>query len=925
MYKYRTLIVATCIGLIIGAVSVFVYRPSQPTSVEKESSLTKVAANSISPMQIQVSIDQGNVLTNIHKHLWGINYDQFSAIDSLGKFRNIIQQTSASRVSNDDQGRVQLKSSAGFRTQMDKLSDGKFAEKNISLLRFPGGCGSDSYNSVTGTITLKDRKTKQFYDAPGLSLDELIAQSKGKFDLVYTINMDIYGTWNPCSSLTEYETFPFPLHQSPEATTPISESFRAKLKERLILDAQNIVRKYGKDIAYFELGNEYWRPISNHNREYIELAIDFARAMKSVDPTVKLIVQTGPFTVPMDPWHGGMKDAFVEKDAMNIQCRQGSSNSTVPCFDFAQVHWYSYNRLFDSEHVPRPLEGSSPSIDSVGRLGFSPLFDLPNKWPSHNVNGKLLPIAPTEWNIIHGTTSESLDSVSNMDSAFFFHETLFEYIKREVRISVFHNTNLMQYNNAVKYTFFLTTILQDGNFLNTTSSGVPSVQVCYPDCNNKNTFPLVTTYAGRSSEGELYVFIANHSDEKAAVLNFSGIDGYNAAEAVTIYTNDGYGNEKGSTILTKTEQLTSLRDVKVAPVSITRLQLKKGAAQPQSPLTCNINILNQNIRPQNLSGVPPKFTMNKSALNKGPQLSNTVNDIKLDTAPPSSNTQYAMSLHIRTTNAGDWWDRITPENVFKERANAIGTTHAAYLQNLEPGTYEIACNAILLNAEGKETATACSGAVPERQVTDGPNNARYTKCEGTSLIQLEITTPTPNEQPPSVPPTTAPAANPLTPTLTGVPSATLPSSFTIKEHLFVQMPSENNAKPIYRDYKNFTLMLQNQDGEGQKVFCTKNLDTQEFEPKEKVPGLSCTQAHQVMLENPVTREQKLYHQFTIHMSLNPFNETLYKQWERYRFYWGVGMDPEEAQKAIKAANYPRSINSTDLAQGYHEEKILIQE
>lgn len=917
MHTHRTLLTAICIGLFVGVASVFVYRPSPQTPVEKASSLTKVAADA-SPMQIQVTIDQKSEGTRINKHLWGINYDHFSDLNkppfdrkesNIG-FKRLATNTSKASINTNDTSRLSSSSSLSFHN------------KSPSLLRFPGGCGSESYDWKTGKITLRNPKTNEFYETTGgTKLQELIEISKNKFDIVYTINMDIYGDWNACGGAPEFKTYPYPLHKQ---TNLSRTELQEELKRQLLSDAISIAQQFGSRISYFELGNELGGPINNTHDlgMYFDLAIEFARQLKWNAPTAKVLVQTGPFEKPESPWRSDIKNAFIRRGFENISCDlPGGGKAT--CFDYIQAHWYSYVRVFGSNE-PLPLSNST-NLYQVGRLGFSPIWDISRKVPSYSIG---LPLAVTEWSLTTENTEESYNATENMDSAFYQFETLMSYIAAKIPISIFHNMNSLRWIAAAKLPFYLTSILQDGSLLQTSSTGVPTVLACYPDCANKNTFPLVTAYTGRSNEGELYVFIANHSDDKAAVLNFSGIEGYNAAEAVTIYTNDGYGNKNGSVILTKTEQLSSLKNVTVNPVTITRLQLKKGAAQPQSPLTCNINILNQNIRPQNLSGVPPKFTMNKSALKKGPQLSNTFNDIKLDTAPPSSNTQYAMSLHIRTTNAGDWWDRITPENVFKERANAIGTTHAAYLQNLEPGTYEIACNAILLNAEGKETATACSGAVPEGQVTDGPNNARYTKCAGTSLIQLEITTPTPNEQPPSVPPTTAPAANPLTPTLTGVPSATLPPSFTIKEHLFVQMPSENNAKPIYRDYKNFTLMLQNQDEKGQKVFCTKNLDTQEFEPKEKVPGLSCTQAHQVMLENPVTREQKLYHQFTIHMSLNPFNETLYKQWERYRFYWGVGMDPEEAQNAIKAitaANYPRSINSTDLAQGYHEEKILIQE
>ncbi len=886
MIKHRNLYVAISIGIILGIASVFVYRPAPQTSKKNPSPLTNVAASSNVPIQVQVSIDQNSPGIPINKHLWGVNYDQFSDIDTLGKFSKILIQNSKTKSQADDRPRMQIKSSAEFGGQINGLSDRKFPEKNISLLRFPGGCGSESYDYETGKITLRDRKTKEFYEVASLPLKDLILSTRDKFQLIYTINMDIYGTWNPCATLVEHQTFPFPLHKS---TDPVSEDFRRKLKLRLISDAQSIVEKYGKDIVYFELGNEYWLPISNYNGEYLDLAIDFAKAMKSIDPSIKLIVQTGPFTVPMDPWNGAMRDVFVGRDAMNIQCQSSSTNTTVPCFDYAQTHWYSYNRLFDTHtHIPRALEYPGYSIDSVGRLGFSPLFDLPAKWSSYSSNGSPLPIAVTEWNIIYGTSSESLNSATNMDTAFFTLETLFEYVERGARIAVLHNTNLMQYNNSVKYPFFLTSMLQGGSLLSSKTSGAPIVTTCYPHCNNKNSFPLVTTYTGRSSEGELYVFIANHSDDKAAVLNFSGIDGYNAAEAVTIYTNDGYGNEKGSTILTKTEQLTSLRDVKVAPVSITRLMLKKGApAPPQNPVstslpsrTCNIETINSGklISKPRSDGSPPVFQIRKAQVEQN-KLSES-KDMRIAAEPVGS---YDMSLHIRTTNPGDWWDRLNPDSIFATTSFAANTNvHEVRVQNLDIGTYEVACN-VVLRSESK----GCSGAVAPG-TTDTNGSITYNHCLGTSLIRLEVIDGTlpPTSPSPSISPSLSPSP------------VTIPNELTITHHLFVKKPTEGDDTAPYRDYKKFTIGMIDDAGV-QKQYCTKNLDTNEFEyasgQSTGAAVATCKQNSQV--DNPRIGERTCagpHHEFTLQTTLN--GSEAVKHWLTHKFAWGMGMDENETNK-----------------------------
>lgn len=203
-------------------------------------------------------------------------------------------------------------------------------QAGVTMLRFPGGSTADGYHWKTNSIT-----RNQGYVNPNNTFDAFmgVTQRVGAQAWI-TVN---YG--------------------SNEAGTDGGDPAEAAAW----VQYANIIKGYG--VKYWEIGNEVygngtygsqWEADLHANKgpaTYANNVLQFVRAMKAVDPTIKVGIS---LTTP-NPVNGAGQMADWDPTVLSIACSQ---------IDFVDIHWY-----------PRVTPGDSRSLDAQ-------LLSSPNRIPA---------------------------------------------------------------------------------------------------------------------------------------------------------------------------------------------------------------------------------------------------------------------------------------------------------------------------------------------------------------------------------------------------------------------------------------------------------------------------------------------------------------------------------------------------------------
>jgi alpha-L-arabinofuranosidase len=258
----------------------------------------------------------------------------------------------------------------------ERLADGHIAAElkalKCRLLRFPGGTESDDY--LWNTHRLADKRRWPWKDGPGtMDTDEFIALCrKVGADPLICVN-------------TEIAAF-----ESLEAGAKLAADW---------VRYCNIEKKYG--VVFWEIGNEPYYHTRFTPAEYGRLFLAYAKAMKAVDPTIKLAA-VGEWNVRFQ----GMKERIPEplrEEAMRLE--YANEIGTKPRVDLDPMQ----TRKDGDRWWATVLEAAGSEIDLASfHFYFAPDYELPKMSESiakiqelcrEKVPGKTIPLISTEWSM----------------------------------------------------------------------------------------------------------------------------------------------------------------------------------------------------------------------------------------------------------------------------------------------------------------------------------------------------------------------------------------------------------------------------------------------------------------------------------------------------------------------------------------------
>lgn len=404
----------------------------------------------------------------------------------------------------------------------------------IRQLRFPGGSVADAYHWKTHTVTGGS------WAAPGTDFDHFMATAKkvGAQPII-TAN---YGSGTP-----------------QEAADWVKYA--------------NVDKGYG--IKYWEIGNEVsgngyygskWE-VDNHAdkspREYAKNLLAYAKAMKAVDPKVKI----GAVLNTPGSWPDGVKAAGDDADWNNTVLSIAGKS-----VDFVIIHWYpGGDSTKDLLNSPAKIAGTTSAVRS-----------LVNKYAGSHAAS--VEIAVTE------TSSAESPAQTSQAAALFAPDTYMNWLEQGAV-----NVDWWDLHNGVgkPTTVNGETDYQDGGVL---SVGACSGGTCEPARETpfptywgirsltalaqpgdtmvkaSSASPSVAVHAVRAGNGGLNVMLINKNPQNAAQVSLS-YTGYTPAPG-TVRT---VSFTKGGTALTTATRGTAAAQT-LPPYSITTLQLKPASA-----------------------------------------------------------------------------------------------------------------------------------------------------------------------------------------------------------------------------------------------------------------------------------------------------------------------------------------------------------
>jgi alpha-L-arabinofuranosidase len=114
-----------------------------------------------------------------------------------------------------------------------------------------------------------------------------------------------------------------------------------------LLTYANIERGYG--VVYWEIGNENWHNGTGSGREVAEIVVEFSRAMKKIDPSIKV----GASGNTDAWWHDFLPIAADDLDFLTV--------SQYSCTNWGSYNYYHRNAKIDLVHTAR---GAVAAIDA---------------------------------------------------------------------------------------------------------------------------------------------------------------------------------------------------------------------------------------------------------------------------------------------------------------------------------------------------------------------------------------------------------------------------------------------------------------------------------------------------------------------------------------------------------------------------------
>ncbi len=434
-----------------------------------------------------------------------------------------------------------------FGTYIDQV---QLAALGAKMYRFPGGCAADYYDWKTGQLvynTATGPVTK-----PYLTLDDALtiaATSNGLYpaEILYQVNINDLTLPNTCG-----------------ATSQLGKTRATLLQE--IRDLLNDPRYLTQPLT-FELGNEQW--YNWDPAEYQSRAVEFARAMKTINPNIKIGVIGYPGLAPAsdpkkDPWNQMIKSMLTA----NVNC--GTSGNLI-CFDFVSDHQY-----------PRAKHTSN----FVGMAAYYPITNLSNQLPTFQQTFTGQKYSITEWNLAcadNPTLGLPVPMAKTVDQGLFTFTSLFVMAQNKVNMANFHDlsvnstvstnygcglfTNFNTFS-AAGQAFSLSAPAAGGELINTQNVFATNVALlCIPanagctdaDCIKASPSTCTTDLSGAYSTmssyavkqgNDLYVFLVNRNDATAAdpltlnaIISYPIWTGYDKTVVMDLYSGASYTSQ----------------------------------------------------------------------------------------------------------------------------------------------------------------------------------------------------------------------------------------------------------------------------------------------------------------------------------------------------------------------------------------------
>jgi len=228
-------------------------------------------------------------------------------------------------------------------------------EMGVKHLRYPGGGKSNLYFWAQSPYT--DPTTNKFL--PGwyadastgagfklLNFDEFMAICK-HIDAIPHLNVG----YNPQAGLNE----------------DVAASW---------VKYANITKRYG--VIYWEIGNEMWGSHKISADSLVKIAKSYSKAMKAVDPTIKIGVS----------WNNAEGyNTLLKRCGKDIDF---VTNSDYPCFTWGSYNNYNENANFDlvNDSILKLVEGNKKMVISeFNAVDWGKTFGKPNYWPNTNDHG----------------------------------------------------------------------------------------------------------------------------------------------------------------------------------------------------------------------------------------------------------------------------------------------------------------------------------------------------------------------------------------------------------------------------------------------------------------------------------------------------------------------------------------------------------
>jgi Glycosyl hydrolase family 79, N-terminal domain len=442
---------------------------------------------------------------------------------------------------------------------LDAAVPGLLVNAGIGALRYPGGSTADIYNWQTNAIV----PGQTSYANPNDGFDAFmgVAKKVGAAPII-TVN---YGT-NAAGN---------------GPGTPAAAAAWVQYA--------NVTKGYG--VKYWEIGNEIygngeygsaWEADlhSAHDPStYGANVVQFSKAMKAVDPTIKIgAVLTAPGN-----WPDGQSPDW--NSAVLAQC--------AGAIDFVIVHWYAQSPGSESDAAllgaPHNGDSVSPGIASMS----ASLKALIQHYGGANAGN--IQIMVTETNSVAYDPGKQVLSLVN---GLFIADDMATWLENgaaNVDVWDLHNGSNAGNNSSSLYG---SATVGDYGILSVGDSGEPAVDTPFPTyyglqmlkllgkpgdglVSTSSSNALLTSHAVLQANGSLALLLINKDPSNTTTVSVA-LSGYTPAATGTVYS---YGKTSSSIGSANLSGLSSSFSVVAAPYSLTTILLTPGTVAPNFSLS----------------------------------------------------------------------------------------------------------------------------------------------------------------------------------------------------------------------------------------------------------------------------------------------------------------------------------------------------